>query len=85
MRRKAQQYTIRSVPPAIDRALRQRARSEGKSLNEVTLETLRRGLDLDAQPRVYHDLDRFVGTWVEDPAFDEAIAAQDQIDEDLWK
>ncbi len=85
MKRKPQQYTIRSVPAAIDRALRQRARSEGKSLNEVALDVLRRGLGLDGPAPEHHDLDFLIGTWVEDPAFDEAVAAQDQVDEDLWK
>ena len=31
------------------------------------------------------DLDRLVGTWVEDPEFDEAIRAQDLVDEVLWR
>jgi hypothetical protein len=31
------------------------------------------------------DLTDLAGTWVEDPAFDQAIADQDVVDEDLWK
>lgn len=34
---------------------------------------------------VHHDLDDLAGTWVSDPAFDEAISAQRQIDADMWK
>ena len=32
------QYTVRGVSEAVDEALRRRARREGKSLNEVTIE-----------------------------------------------
>jgi hypothetical protein len=43
------QYTIRRVPVRVDRALRECSEREGKSLNEVVIETLARGLDLDEQ------------------------------------
>jgi hypothetical protein len=33
----------------------------------------------------HRDLSDLAGTWVEDPAFDQAIADQDVVDEDLWK
>jgi plasmid stability protein len=84
-RARKRQYTIRAVPPAIDKALRQRARREGKSLNQLVLEALRRGLGVDAPVAQFHDLDHLIGTWVDDPAFDAAIAAQDAVDEDLWR
>ena len=31
------------------------------------------------------DLSDLAGTWIDDPAFDQAIADQDVVDEDLWK
>jgi len=40
------QYTIRQVPRNLDEALRRAARERGKSLNEVTIEALARGLAL---------------------------------------
>jgi hypothetical protein len=79
------QYTVRNVPADIDRALRRRARREGKSLNEVTVEALREaaGLaDTRVRKRVLSDL---VGTWQNDPEFDAALADQRHIDEGLWK
>ena len=79
------QYTIRAVPDEIDRALRQRARRESKSLNAVVIDALARGLALDAaQPR-HTDLDDLVGTWQEDPDFDRAVAEFDRIDDESWK
>ena len=79
------QYTVRNVPIQVDRALRRRARREGKSLNEVTVEALREaaGLaDVRVKKRLLGDL---VGTWKEDPDFDAAVADQRRIDADLWK
>ena len=79
------QYTIRAVPDAVDRAVRQRARRESKSLNTVVVEAIARGLELDARPAVNTDLDDLIGTWQEDPEFDRAVAAFERIDEEAWK
>ena len=74
------QYTIRRVPPRLDQELRRKAREEQRSLNEMALRALERGLGLaEEQPR-YHDLDDLAGTWVDDPEFDRAIEAMDQVD-----
>ena len=78
------QYTIRGVPPAVDAVLRERARVTGRSLNEVVIEALAEGVGI-AMPRKRRNFDGIAGTWIEDKAFDEAIAAQDQIDWDMWK
>ena len=79
------QYTVRNVPKSLDEELRRRARVEGKSLNEATLEALARGVGHAGQPVRFRDLSAVVGTWKEDPEFDAAIADQDTIDPDLWK
>jgi hypothetical protein len=34
---------------------------------------------------VYRDLDTLAGRWVEDHEFDRAIAAQERVDEALWR
>jgi hypothetical protein len=34
------QYTIRQVPTTVDRALRSKAKAEGKSLNQIAIEAL---------------------------------------------
>ena len=33
----------------------------------------------------HHDLDSLIGTWREDPAFDAAIRAFEQVDAEVWK
>jgi hypothetical protein len=79
------QYTIRNIPHILDAALRRAAREQNKSLNEVTIEALSRGAGI-AEHRVRRrDLSDIARTWRNDPAFDEAIAAQDTIDSELWQ
>jgi hypothetical protein len=79
------QYTIRNVPEYLDAALRAAARERGKSLNEVTVEALARGAGLGQSQIRQRDLSDIAGSWRKDPAFDRAIAAQDTVDEELWR
>jgi hypothetical protein len=77
------QYTIRGIPPALDEALRERARSAGKSLNEAAVDAMVEGTGLTARRR-RRNLSDIAGTWKADKAVEAALAAQDLIDEDLW-
>lgn len=79
------QYTIRNIPDYLDATLRDAARREGKSLNEVAVAALVRGAGLEARERIKRDLSDIAGTWQEDPAFDSAIAEQQKIDEAIWR
>ena len=79
------QYTIRRVPPRLDRELRRKAREERLSLNEMALRAIERGLGLAEEEPRHHDLDDLAGTWVDDPEFDQAIKAMDQVDPELWR
>ncbi|MFZ0321271.1 MAG: hypothetical protein WAL56_19265 [Candidatus Sulfotelmatobacter sp.] len=66
-------------------ALRRAARERGKSLNAVTIEALARGAGITAERNRQRDLGDISGTWRKDPAFDNALAAQDTIDEEMWR
>ena len=79
------QYTIRNVPETLDAALRQSARQQGKSLNEVAVEALARGAGLTENRTRQRDLTDIAASWRKDPEFDRALSAQDTIDEDLWR
>lgn len=79
------QYTIRNVPNMLDEALRRAARERGKSLNEVAIEALARGTGVTGEQHQRRDLGDIAGTWREDPHFDRALAAQDTIDEEMWR
>ena len=79
------QYTLRGIPPLLDAAIRERARSEGKSLNEVAVEALAEGLFLGEEEIVRRDLSDVVGTWKREAAVEAALAAQRRVDRGLWK
>lgn len=69
----------------MDEALRRTARERGKSLNEVAIEALARGAGVTGERSRQRDLGDIAGTWRNDPAFDSALAAQDSIDEEIWR
>lgn len=79
------QYTLRNIPDVVDSALRRRAREQGKSLNDVALETLARGAGVTEHRPRQRDLKDIAGTWHHDRAFDRALADQHKIDRSLWK
>jgi hypothetical protein len=80
------QYTIRNVPTAVDRALRRKASEQKRSLNQVLLAAISREAGAGEGAGVlHHDMDHLAGKWVEDPDFDAALAAQDEIDPELWR
>jgi hypothetical protein len=74
---KSVQYTIRGVPREVDRVLRQKAAQRKQSLNRVILEQLTVAT-VGSQRRA--DFSDLVGRWTPDPAFDEILAAQRQIE-----
>jgi hypothetical protein len=76
------QYTIRGVPREVDRALRQKAARRKLSLNQVILDELTEA-SIGRKRRA--DFSDLAGRWTPDPAFDETLAAQRQIDWDQWK
>jgi predicted alpha/beta-hydrolase family hydrolase len=78
------QFTVRQVPVQVEKALKRKAAIAGKSLNGVLLEALAHEAGVEREV-IFGDLDLLAGRWEEDPAFDDAIRAQQQIDADLWK
>jgi plasmid stability protein len=75
-------YTVRGVPREVDRELRKRAAQLAKSLNQVIVDELTRATIGQRRRADFSDL---AGKWTPDPAFDEIISAQRQIDWDKWK
>ena len=79
------QYTIRNVPEALDRELREHAKRKGISLNDAAVEAIARGLGIADTDVIYNDLDDLIGTWKSDDEFDRAIEDQDKVDADAWQ
>lgn len=76
------QYTIRGVPPDVDRALRRRAADRRQSLNQLILEELASATQ--TSPR-RADFTSWIGGWTPDPEFEEILREQRQIDWDMWR
>ena len=79
------QYTIRSIPDQVDRALRRRAKESGKSFNQVALEALASGAGESLKPK--RDFSEVIGSISEKEAakIEEEIRLQRQVDPRLWK
>lgn len=76
------QYTIRSIPPKVDQALRKKSQKTGKSLNEVVIEALTKGAGMTPDA-TFNDLDWFVGSMQIDSKFDEAMSWLDSLPQDV--
>ena len=82
--------SLRGLDQELAGRLQQTAKSEGKSVNQLVLETLRRHFGLDRTKRftrVYHDLDALFGTWSDEDyeTIQGRIDADRRIDAELWK
>ena len=83
MKRQAKlQYTVRGIPPEVDRIFREKAAQRKQSLNQVILDELTVSA-VGRQRRA--DFSDLVGQWTPDPAFDDILAAQRRIDPSKWK
>lgn len=81
--------TIRSIDEETAKALKDRARKEGRSVNAVLLKTIKEALGLEKKRRtaVHDDLDHLAGTWSEKDLreFQDRIAGFETVDEKMWK
>jgi hypothetical protein len=83
--------TLRNIPPAVARLIRETATRRDTSLNKAVIALIaERHPDNgrpQRRPRLHHDLDRLAGAWMDEEAaaFDEALVAQRAIDPDIWQ
>jgi hypothetical protein len=82
--------TVRGINPSMDKRLQDLARKQGKSINQVILDTLQKSLGLDKEQkftRVYDDLDHLFGKWsqAEFDRIQAKIDAESIIDKELWQ
>ena len=79
--------TIRSMPPRIERAIRERARARKTSANKAVIGLLEDhlGSSVSEPAAEYHDLDELAGVWSEHEAglFNASLARQRAIDREL--
>ncbi len=81
--------TVRNIDDRLGKALRERARDRGVSLNKAVLSLLRQSLGIEKQGLRERkcDLDHLAGTWNETDLreFNEATLDTREIDQELWQ
>jgi hypothetical protein len=79
------QYTIRNIPPAVDRVIRKRSQQSGKSFNQTVVEMLSLQTFGTVTPPVDNGFDWLYNRRTLDPSFDEAVKELSQVDEKIWR
>lgn len=82
---KAIQYTIRNIPPAVDKVIKKRAQERGLSFNQTVVELLALQTLGTATPKEDNGFDWLFNRHTLDSGFDEAVAELSQIDDALWQ
>jgi len=78
------QYTIRNIPPAVDKVIKKRSKQSGKSFNQTVVDLLSFGT---TNPPDDDNFDWLFGAGKDSlgPEFDEAIKDLSKPDPKLWK
>lgn len=82
--------TLRKIDDQLAELVKQKARQEQKSVNQLLLDTIKNSLGLSSEKRFtaeFHDLDHLFGQWseAEFTAIEDKISKERQIDQDLWQ
>lgn len=81
--------TIRGLDDLTVKALKEKAKKEGSSINAALLKLIQENLGIKNKKRtvVYNDLDHLAGTWSDKDfkEFLQATADFEKIDKNLWK
>ena len=86
MRRKA--ITVRNLPREVERAVQDKARKEGWSLNRAVAALLAEATGRAAgKASGHHDFDKYAGRWrkAEADAFDASLRDQRKVDPADWR
>jgi plasmid stability protein len=81
--------TIRGLDDLTIKALKEKARQEGTSVNTTLLKLIKENLGLKKKKRiaVYNDLDHLAATWTDKDyrEFQKSTEDFEKIDENMWK
>lgn len=82
-----QHLTVRNIPPDIAAALKDEKHRRHVSLNQTVIDLLRQGLGVGPGQKRSNGLARLAGNWTEHEheRFEAAVAATEEIDEELWQ
>ena len=81
--------TLRGVDDRMAKALKEKAKKDGNSVNATLIKILRESLGMEKKKRniVYDDLDHLAGTWTNKDykEFSKKIADFEVVDKKMWK
>jgi plasmid stability protein len=82
--------TIRRIDDQLAELLKERARKDQKSINQLLLDILNNSLGLSSEKKFtaeFHDLDHLFGQWSEEEfeKIQGEISRERQIDQELWQ
>ena len=81
--------TLRGVDDRMAKALKEKAKKDGNSVNATLIKILRESLGMEKKKRniVYDDLDHLAGTWTNKDyrEFSKKIADFGMVDKKMWK
>ncbi len=82
-----QHLTVRNIPEDVAVALTAEKDRRRQSLNQTVIQLLRQSLGVGPGKRRSNGLARLAGTWTQEEheRFEAAVAASDQIDDELWQ
>jgi hypothetical protein len=80
--------TVRNLPPAVAKAVKEKARKDKLSLNRAIVLLLEEATgERGGKKVIHHELDHLAGTWSEEEyqQFMAALREQRQIDPEMWR
>jgi ribosomal protein S24E len=82
--------TVRGIDPSLSQKLKEIAKQQGKSVNQLVLDAMKQHFGLEKEKkftRIYHDLDHLFGTWSQEEyeLVQGKIDSERRIDDELWK
>ncbi len=82
--------TVRGLNDSLAEKLKQTAKQEGKSVNKLIIETLKKKVNMEKEKKftkIHHDLDHLFGKWSQEEfeRIQEKIDSERKIDEELWR
>ncbi len=78
------QYTIRNIPPDVDRVIRKRASQSGKTFNQTVVDLLTVQILGTSQPQSSQNFDWLFGQNTLDDSLDTAVCEQSQTNKSIW-
>ena len=79
------QYTIRNIPPSVDKVIRKRSKQTGLSFNQTVVDLLSLQTFGTTDPKPSTNFDWLYGQNTLDQSFDDAMKSLSSIDDKMWR